>query len=125
MSIIFGHKSPSGKLPFTIPEKEADVVFDKENYPGENGVVHYSEGVNFGYRYFDNQKIKPLFEFGFGLSYTKFDYSDLRVYEKRVIFSLQNIGSRKGKEVAQVYLKQPQIEPYQGKFRAEKVLRAY
>jgi len=74
------------------------------HYPGQNLQVDYAEGIYVGYRYFDKQKIEPLFPFGYGLSYTKFDYSDLKISPsevspgKPVEVSLQvrNSGSRSG-----------------------------
>jgi beta-glucosidase len=105
-NILFGKVNPSGKLPLTFPKREVDTPTDGKPFV-ENPV--YSEGLNVGYRWYDSQKIEPEFAFGFGLSYTQFAYSDLRVdtagdYTKTVTFTLTNTGKVAGKEVPQVYL---------------------
>jgi len=69
--------------------------------------VSYSEGLDVGYRWFDSQNIKPLFPFGFGLSYTTFRYSGLTATPGSVSFTLTNSGRRAGAEVAQVYVGDP------------------
>lgn len=83
-------------------------------YPGRDGTVQYKEGLLVGYRYFDTKKIEPLFPFGYGLSYTRFNYSNLHLDKKtrsagsliNVEFDLANAGDRRGGEVAQVYVHQ-------------------
>ena len=109
--VLFGDANPSGKLPVSF-------VRDWKNspayghYPGENLQVDYSEGIYVGYRYFDKQKIEPLFPFGYGLSYTEFDYSDLKIspHEEssdklvRVTLKVRNSGSRSGAEVVELYV---------------------
>ena len=82
------------------------------HYPGENLQVEYAEGIYVGYRYFDKQKLEPLFPFGYGLSYTKFDYSDLKISPNKVSsgqtvevsLRVRNSGSRSGAEVVELYL---------------------
>jgi beta-glucosidase len=82
------------------------------HYPGENLQVDYAEGIYVGYRYFDKQKVDPLFPFGYGLSYTKFDYSDLKVSPSEVSSGkpvavsvrVRNTGSRPGTEVVELYV---------------------
>jgi len=111
--ILFGDANPSGKLPFTFLRRLEDSP-SYGNYPGENLHVKYAEGIYVGYRYFDkHMDVPPLFPFGFGLSYTTFQYSDLKVHkgtgDEMAIVSLtvKNTGARKGAEVAQLYVGQP------------------
>src|SRR5208337_3715459 len=78
--VLFGDVNPSGKLPATFPKKLADSpAHALGNYPGANGMVTYAEGLLVGYRWFDAKAIEPQFPFGFGLSYTAFAISDLKV----------------------------------------------
>jgi len=119
--ILFGDINPSAKLPVTFEVSETDNPAFK-SYPsdesGEN--VRYGEGIFVGYRGYDHFGIDPQFPFGFGLSYTQFEYSDLRIDrgqspnhgEVTVTFKLRNIGDRAGAEVAQLYVKEmrPVIE---------------
>jgi len=111
--ILFGDVNPSGKLPCTFPRRLEDSPAHSLNvYPGTNGVVRYEEGLLVGYRWFDTKKIEPLFPFGHGLSYTRFDFSGLNLVENpgtngplvTVEFDLTNAGDREGAEVAQVYV---------------------
>lgn len=109
--IIFGDVNPSGKLPITFPKYYHDSP-TFINFPGENQQVYYGEGIYVGYRYYDIKDIEPLFPFGYGLSYTSFELSDLQVpnvvdLEKdnvTVSLSIKNIGSYAGSEVIQVYV---------------------
>ena len=113
--ILFGDVTPSGKLPTTYPRRLADNPA-YINYPGENGVVRYGEGIFVGYRYYDKKAIEPLFPFGFGLSYTQFAYSDLvlsaesfaEVDGLTVSLKVKNVGDRPGREVVQVYVRDTQ-----------------
>ncbi|MCX7680612.1 MAG: glycoside hydrolase family 3 C-terminal domain-containing protein [Anaerolineae bacterium] len=108
-NILLGAVNPSGKLSFTIPRRYQDnPTFI--NYPGARE-VRYGEGIFVGYRYYDAKEIEPLFPFGFGLSYTTFEYSDLRVPEQarigepvEVTVTVRNTGDRAGKEVVQLYV---------------------
>ncbi|CAG8279779.1 unnamed protein product [Penicillium salamii] len=111
--VLLGAVNPSGKLPITFPQRIEDTAsFD--NYPGENDIVHYGEGIFAGYRYLDHRKIKPLFPFGFGLSYTTFEYSNIRLSSDHfsgdgqieVEVDISNTGSREGKEAVQFYISQ-------------------
>jgi beta-glucosidase len=115
--VLFGEVNPSGKLPFTFPRRLADSPAHALNtYPGTGGTVRYEEGLLVGYRSFDTKKIEPLFPFGYGLSYTKFEYSNLKLANVHgtngtlalVQFELKNTGTRPGAEVAQVYVHQNQ-----------------
>jgi beta-glucosidase len=114
-AILFGDVNPSGKLPFTFPRRLADSpAHALKAYPGENGVVRYSEGLLVGYRWFDTEQIEPLFPFGFGLSYTKFAYSNMKIVPGSdrsgpivtVTCDVTNSGKRQGKEVVQLYIHQ-------------------
>jgi beta-glucosidase len=107
--LLLGKVNPSGKLPVTFPRRiEDNPTFI--NYPGGRE-VRYGEGVFVGYRYYDAKDIEPLFPFGFGLSYTTFEYSDLRVTERarlaeeiEVSVTVTNAGTRAGKEIVQLYV---------------------
>lgn len=117
-AVLFGDVNPSGKLPVTFPKSLDDVPASKpEQYPGVNGVAHYSEGVFVGYRYYDAKDIQPLFPFGHGLSYTSFEYHNLRVSpaslpangnpKVSVDLDVSNSGKVAGSEVVQLYLGMP------------------
>ena len=113
-SVLFGDVNPSGRLPVTFPASLADVpARTAAQWPGQNGTVQYSEGVDVGYRWYDSHNITPLFPFGFGLSYTTFRYANLTVGAPDatgavpVAFDVTNTGSRAGAEVPQVYVGQP------------------
>ena len=107
-NVLFGNVNPSGKLPETFPVKLSDCIGMK-NYPGENNIVNYKEGIFVGYRYYDTEKVTPLFPFGHGLSYTKFEYSNLNIEKAKdeisVSFEIKNIGSLDGADVAQLYIR--------------------
>lgn len=109
---LFGDINPSGKLPCTFPRRLADSPTEAlGTFPGKDGVEHYSEGLLVGYRWFDAENIEPLFPFGFGLSYTHFDYSNLHLlgqegHEAVVQCDVTNSGARPGSEVVQVYVTQ-------------------
>ncbi|MGA3134526.1 MAG: glycoside hydrolase family 3 C-terminal domain-containing protein [Terracidiphilus sp.] len=110
-SILFGDANPSGKLPVSFPKKWEDSPA-YGHYPGENLKVDYAEGIYVGYRYFDTKNVEPLFPFGFGLSYTTFEYSNLTVKPDRffgqvpieVSLKVRNSGARAGAEVVQLYV---------------------
>jgi beta-glucosidase len=105
--------NPSGKLPCTFPKRLADSPATAlDAYPGENGTVVYKEGLLVGYRWYDTKDIDPLFPFGYGLSYTRFAYTNLNLVTDNgpaglpltVEFELANTGDRAGAEVAEVYV---------------------
>jgi beta-glucosidase len=107
-NVLFGKVNPSGKLPLTFPVRDQDTPTW-----GENGTIArdpmYAEKLKIGYRWYDSEKIKPLFEFGFGLSYTHFTYANLSVksnadHAMTVSFVIKNDGPIAGSEVPQVYL---------------------
>jgi beta-glucosidase len=114
-AILFGDANPSGKLPITMPKKFEDSPA-AANYPGKNLEVNYAEGIYVGYRYYDTRSVEPQFPFGFGLSYTKFEYSDLKavnrielvgknpIYDSVVTLTVRNTGSRAGAEVVELYV---------------------
>jgi len=111
-AVLFGDVSPSGKLPCTFPKSMADTPTEQGGvraYPGVDGVVHYDEGLLVGYRWYDTNRIEPLFPFGFGLSYTSFAYSNLRVMgtgpaAAHVECDVTNTGPRAGSEVVELYV---------------------
>jgi beta-glucosidase len=113
--LLFGNVNPSGKLPLTFPKAETDTpAHTPQQYPGVNGAAIYSEGLQVGYRWYDSQKISPLFPFGYGLSYTSFALqslkaaSEIRVGDSLLVsVNLANTGSRAGAEVVQVYVAAP------------------
>nr|WP_255260135.1 glycoside hydrolase family 3 C-terminal domain-containing protein [Bacillus cereus] len=110
--ILFGDANPSGKLAETFPKVLSDNP-SYLNFPGEGDKVEYKEGVFVGYRYYDKKNIEPLFPFGFGLSYTNFEYSNLSIDKKEikdtdtvsVRVNVKNTGSIAGKEIVQLYIK--------------------
>jgi beta-glucosidase len=109
--ILFGGANPSGKLPVSFVKQWKDSPA-YGHYPGTNLQVDYAEGIYVGYRYFDTRKVEPLFPFGYGLSYTKFDYSDLKISPENssatqpvdVTVQIRNSGSRAGAEVVELYI---------------------
>lgn len=108
-AVLYGEADPSGKLPQTFPKQVADLSLKSpRQFPGVDGKAVYSEGLQVGYRWFDSAAVEPLFPFGFGLSYTTFEYSDLAVEPRadsaRVIFKIANTGTRAGSEAGQVYV---------------------
>jgi beta-glucosidase len=110
--VLLGNVNPSGKLPFTFPASLNDSpAYYLGTFPGDND-VDYKEGSLVGYRWFDTKKIKPLFSFGFGLSYTEFSYSGIKTDKPKyrsdenisISVKLRNTGKRKGDEVVQLYI---------------------
>jgi len=106
--VLFGDVNPSGKLPVTFPNKENEVGFKPDEYPGVNSEEYYREKLNVGYRWYASNNVNPKFPFGFGLSYTKFSLSGLSVQGRSVSVTLSNVGSVAGAEVVQLYLGFPQ-----------------
>ncbi len=117
--VLYGKVNPSGKLPITIDKKIEDnpsyaSYSDPAAYRGDNALTEmtYSEGIYLGYRGYDKKHTKPLYPFGYGLSYTTFDYSDLKLSTNvltpgstiDVKFTLTNSGDKAGFETAQLYV---------------------
>ncbi|MGW6710539.1 glycoside hydrolase family 3 C-terminal domain-containing protein, partial [Streptomyces sp. NPDC054956] len=112
--VLFGDADPGGRLTQTFPadERATPVGADPVRYPGVGGRQEYSEGVHVGHRWYDAQRVAPLFPFGHGLSYTTWEYEKLAVRPGgagrpgglRVEFTVRNTGRREGTEVAQVYV---------------------
>lgn len=119
--LLFGRAVPSGKLPTSYPARDEDVIYNghPERHPGvDEGegfpTIHYSEKLEIGYRWYQAQGITPAFPFGFGLSYTDFDVSDISVSTDKltdepvtVTAKVTNTGDHRGAEVVQVYLGLP------------------
>jgi beta-glucosidase len=125
-NLIFGDVNPSGKLPLTFTKSDADLPHpqvtgltpkSKDTVGTDDGGskikqsfdVNYTEGVRFGYKWFDSEKKEPMYPFGFGLSYTTFAYSGLKTDAsgRSVTFTVKNTGQRAGDEIAQVYVELP------------------
>jgi beta-glucosidase len=108
--VLFGDVNPSGKLPVTFPVRWQDCpAYDV--YPGNDKSIKFTEDIYVGYRYFDTQNIEPLFAFGHGLSYTKFEYGNIKLGAKKIIelplevkIEITNIGKAAGDEVVQLYV---------------------
>lgn len=109
--VLFGEVNPSGKLPVTFPKRLEDTSA-YPYFPGECSHHVYGEGIFVGYRYFDKKKIEPLFPFGYGISYTTFQYSAIRADRSQmkdtdtvtVSVDVTNTGCVKGKEIVQIYV---------------------
>ena len=103
LDILTGGVNPSGKLSETIPRRYEDTPAYRY-YPSQERTAEYRESVYVGYRYYDTAEIPVLYPFGFGLSYTTFEYSNLSVSEDGVSFDLINTGKKDGAEVCQMYV---------------------
>jgi beta-glucosidase len=132
VDVLLGKINPSGKLPFTFPASlnESPAHSNgEEAYPGKDLKVTYKEGILVGYRWFDTKNVEPLYPFGYGLSYTDFQYSAIRTNKESyngsetivLTLNVKNTGSYTGKETVQVYAskKDSKVE------RAEKELKAF
>lgn len=117
VDLLFGLANPCGKLPVTFPKKIEDCSAHKseKTFPGDDQVF-YEEELMVGYRHFDNENIEPLFPFGFGLSYSEFNYSELQLSatefvegeELEISFTLTNSSERAGVEIVQLYIGEQQ-----------------
>jgi beta-glucosidase len=115
--VLYGKVDPSGHLPVSFPASLAEIPTSTlAQFPGINGRVLYSEGIDVGYRWYDAQNLTALFPFGFGLSYTKFAFTRLTVNsvgagggvdDIRVLANVKNVGKTAGDDVAQLYLGDP------------------
>ena len=112
-AVLFGAVDPSGHLPVTFPADLSQVpASTPAQFPGVNGKVLYSEGIDVGYRHYDAHHETPLFPFGYGLSYTSFRFSGLRITRQAgrqvtVSATITNTGRVAGSDVAQLYLSDP------------------
>jgi beta-glucosidase len=115
-SVLFGDVNPSGRLPITFPRSDEQTpVSDPQRWPGKNQIARYDEALEVGYRWYDAHGETPLFPFGFGLSYTKFDYGELKVSHRKsngddtvdLAVDVTNSGTKAGAEVVQLYLGDP------------------
>jgi beta-glucosidase len=107
--VVFGDVNPSGKLPETFPKRLEDNP-SHGFFPGEKRRALYGEGIYIGYRHYDTRGIEPLFPFGHGLSYTEFEYNNLRIRQKRdgsvrITLDVKNTGKSSGAEVIQLYVR--------------------
>ena len=111
VNVLSGKVCPSGKLPVTFAKRYEDypyVQYGAEAYPGVNKQVYYKEGIFVGYRHFDTHKVKALFPFGYGLSYTTFSYGEPSIKQQgegwEIGVDVTNTGHMEGKEVVQLYV---------------------
>ena len=126
--VLFGKVNPSGKLAETFPLKLSDTP-SHINWPGDAGRVHYGEGLFIGYRYYDAKEMPVLFPFGYGLSYTTFEYGNPKISANNfkdvdgltISVDVTNTGKVAGKEILQVYVHDQQS----GLVRPEKELKGF
>ncbi len=120
LDILTGSVNPSGKLSETIPRRHEDTPAYRY-YPSQQRTSEYRESLYVGYRYYDTADVPVLYPFGFGLSYTSFEYSDITADDSGVSFTIKNTGNVDGAEVAQLYVSLPN-----GKvFRPAKELKGF
>ena len=103
MNVLVGKVNPSGKLAETFPVKYEDCATSRY-FPGIERTSEYRESIYVGYRYYDKQNFPVEYPFGYGLSYTDFEYADLKADETGVSFTLKNVGKCDGAEVSQIYV---------------------
>lgn len=120
LDILTGRVNPSGRLNETYPVRYEDTPAFRY-YPSEERNSEYREGLYVGYRYYDTSKVRVMYPFGFGLSYTEFTFSDLKVDGTGVSFTVTNTGKADGAEVAQLYVGLPGAKVY----RPEKELKGF
>jgi len=120
LDILTGKVNPSGKLNETIPRRLEDTSCFRY-YPSQERNSEYRESIYVGYRYYEKANIPVLYPFGFGLSYTSFNYSDLKITEDGISVTVKNDGSYDGAEVVQMYVGLPNARV----FRAEKELKGF
>jgi len=133
-NVLLGKANPAGRLPITWPVKLSDMVAqDRANHPertnqGVDGKTYETEGLFMGYRWFDKQQIQPLFPFGYGLSYSAFQYSLLKAARAAdggidVSFTIRNTGKVAGDEVPQVYIGAPKSPPAGAQFALRQLVQ--
>lgn len=120
MELLTGQYNPSGRLNETYPLRYEDTPAFR-NYPSRERNSEYRESLYVGYRYYDTGKIRVQYPFGYGLSYTTFEYTNLRAEKDGIVFTLKNTGKYDGAEVAQMYVSLPGAKI----FRAEKELKGF
>lgn len=120
LRVITGEVNPSGRLSETYPLRYEDTPAYKY-FPGEERCSQYRESLYVGYRYYDTEKVKVQYPFGFGLSYTTFSYDNMEILENEVRFTLMNTGKVDGKEVVQLYVRGPKGRI----FRPDKELKGF
>lgn len=120
LRVITGEVNPSGHLSETYPVRYEDTPAFRY-FPSKERTSEYREGLYVGYRYYDTADVPVQYPFGYGLSYTSFEYSDIQVTDKEVRFTLTNTGTVDGKEVAQLYVGGPRNTI----FRAKKELKGF
>lgn len=118
--VLQGRYNPSGKLAETYPVQYKDVP-SAPYYPGWEATAEHKESIYIGYRYFETKEVPVLFPFGFGLSYTSFEYSNMKVSNKDISLTIKNTGSRAGEEIAQLYVEALDSQI----FRARKELKGF
>lgn len=118
--VLLGDREPGGRLPTTFPARLEDSPAHA-TYPGADGHVRYDDALLMGYRGYDRAGTEPAFCFGHGLSYTTFEYSELRVDGRHVTVAVTNTGARTGSEVVQVYVARLDAPPD----RPRQVLRRF
>lgn len=120
LDLITGKANPSGRLNETYPLRYEDTPAYR-NFPSTERTAEYRESIYIGYRYYDSSKVRVQYPFGFGLSYTSFEYSDLKVDEKGIKVTVTNTGAYDGAEVVQIYVGLPNAIV----FRPEKELKGF
>ena len=120
LDLIMGYANPCGRLSETYPVKYEDTP-SYHFFPSEEKNSEYRESLYIGYRYYDTSKVRVQYPFGFGLSYTTFEYSDLQVNEKGIRVRIKNTGEYDGEEVVQMYVGLPDAVI----FRPEKELKGF
>lgn len=120
LELITGKANPSGRLNETYPVRYEDTPAYR-NFPSTERTAEYREAIYIGYRYYDSSKVRVQYPFGFGLSYTTFEYSDLQVDDKGIKVTVTNTGSYDGAEVVQLYVGLPNAIV----FRPEKELKGF
>jgi len=120
MEVLTGWQNPCGKLAETIPLRYEDTPAARY-FPGRKQNAEYREGLYVGYRYYETANKAVRYPFGYGLSYTTFAYSDLKVNAEKVTFTLTNTGSVAGAEIAQLYVAKPDAAV----FRPAKELKGF
>ena len=120
LEVLTGWQNPCGKLAETIPLRYEDTPAARY-FPGKKQNAEYREGLYVGYRYYETANKAVRYPFGYGLSYTTFAYSDLKVNAEKVTFTLTNTGSVAGAEIAQLYVAKPDAAV----FRPAKELKGF